>query len=61
MSTDPEWTSISFLKALNIIPDLMDQYNAGNGKQEKDLSVLQENVNTIWRREDDLKALKSRL
>jgi hypothetical protein len=46
---------------LEKIPSLIEKYQADTEKISKDLPVLQEIVNSTWRREDELKELKTEL
>lgn len=48
-----------FLNALDRIPKLMEQYRTENKKLEKDLPTLREVVGGTWKKEDELKQLKS--
>jgi hypothetical protein len=57
----PKLASTSFLKALERIPVLIDNHERSKEKAAKDIPVLQEVVNNTWRKEDDLRKLKSDL
>jgi hypothetical protein len=46
---------------LEKIPSLIEKYERENEKISKDLPVLQEVVNSVWRRENELKDLKTEL
>ncbi|GHT53658.1 DNA methylase [Bacteroidia bacterium] len=61
MANDPLLASQSFLKALDKIPLLIKKYQADTEKKLKDLPILQEIVNSTWRKEAELKDLKSEL
>lgn len=52
-------TAINFLNALDRIPKLIEQYKTKNEKLEKDLPTLREIVGGTWKKEDELKQLKS--
>ena len=47
--------------ALERIPKLIEQYKEKNVVYERDLPILQATVNSEWKKEDELKALKSEL
>ncbi len=61
IAKDPKLASASFLKALERIPILIDNHERSKEKVSKDIPVLQEVVNNTWRKEDDLRKLKSDL
>lgn len=50
---------MNFLNALARIPKLVEQYRAKNVEDEQDIPILQENVGGVWKKEDELKALKA--
>lgn len=50
---------MSFLNALERIPKLVEQYKAQNVTYERDIPILQETVGGVWKKEDELKALKA--
>jgi hypothetical protein len=58
---DPKLAVNYFLHALEKIPSLIEKYQSDTEKISKDLPVLQEIVNSAWRREDELKDLKTEL
>ena len=58
---DHKAAALNFLNALERIPKLIEQYRAQNTLLERDLPTLQEVVNGTWRKEEDLKKLKSEL
>jgi hypothetical protein len=49
------------MNALLKIPELIDTHQAQNERLQKDIPVLQEIANGKWRKEDDLKKLKTEL
>lgn len=49
----------NFLNALDRIPKLMEQYKSQNAAIEKDLPTLREIVGGTWKKENELKQLKS--
>ena len=51
---------MNFLNALERIPKLVEQYKAQNVTYERDIPILQETVGGVWKKEDELKALKGR-
>lgn len=48
-----------FLNALERIPKQMEQYKTENAKLEKDLPTLREVAGGTWKKEEELKQLKS--
>lgn len=56
---DTKATSMNFLNALERIPKLVEQYKVQNVTYERDIPILQETVGGVWRKEDELKALKA--
>jgi hypothetical protein len=61
MPADPKLAVNSFLHALEKIPTLIENHQKQNEKLQVDLPVLQEVVKSVWKKEDELKALKSEL
>ena len=59
--SDHKAAALNFLNALERIPKLVEQYRTQNGTMERDVPTLQEVVNGTWRKEEDLKNLKSEL
>lgn len=51
----------NILNALDRIPKLMEQYKSQNATIEKDLPTLREIVGGTWKKEEELKGLKSEL
>ena len=58
---DPIAAARNFLNALERIPSIIDQYKAKNEVLEKEIPQLQEIVGKVWKKEDELKQLKSEL
>ena len=58
---DTKAAARNFLNALERIPQIVEQYRAKNESIERDLPILQEVAGKTWRKEDELKALKSEL
>lgn len=50
---------MNFLNALERIPKLVEQYEVQNVTYERDIPILQETVGGVWKKEDELKALKA--
>jgi N12 class adenine-specific DNA methylase len=61
IASDPKLAVNYFLHALEKIPSLIEKYERENEKILKDLPVLREVTNSVWRREDELKDLKTEL
>ncbi|MDH6310056.1 N12 class adenine-specific DNA methylase/predicted RNA methylase [Dysgonomonas sp. PFB1-18] len=61
IATDPILASTNFLKALDRIPVLIEKYQSDNQKLEKDLPILKEVMTTTFKKEPELKELKSQL
>ncbi len=57
--SDHKAAATNFLNALDRIPKLMEQYKTENEKLEKDLPTLREVASGTWKKEDELKQLKS--
>ena len=57
--SDHKAAATNFLNALERIPKQMEQYKTENAKLEKDLPTLREIVSGTWKKEDELKQLKS--
>ena len=58
---DPVAAARNFLNALEKIPSTIDQYKAKNEVLEKEVPQLQEIAGKVWKKEDELKQLKSEL
>jgi len=61
IANDPKLASLNFMNALQKIPQLIEKYKRSNEKVQKDVPVLEEVVSGKWRKEDDLRELKSEL
>jgi N12 class adenine-specific DNA methylase len=61
IAKDPKLASISFLKALERIPILIDNHERFKDKAASDIPVLEEVINSQWRKEEELRKLKSDL
>ena len=58
---DPIAAARNFLNALERIPAIIDQYKAKNEVLEKEIPQLREIAGKTWKKEDELKQLKSEL
>ncbi len=58
---DPLLASKNFLNALEKIPNLIEKYQSENAKLSKDLPVLKNVIDSTFRKEPELKELKSQL
>ncbi|HCY42378.1 MAG TPA: DNA methylase [Prolixibacteraceae bacterium] len=61
MASDPKIAAQNFIHALDSMPRLLEKYKADNERISKDIPVLKEVVGAVWRKEDELKGLKSEL
>lgn len=61
MASDPKTAAQNFLNALDTMPKLLEKYQTDNDKLQKDIPVLKEVVEGMWRKEPELKALKDDL
>ncbi len=61
LAADPKTASQNFLNALDSMPKLLEKYQADNEKLVKDLPILKQVVEAVWKKEDDLKELKTEL
>jgi len=61
MAADPKVAAQNFIHALDSLPRLMEKYQAENERISKDIPVLKEVVEAVWRKEDELKELKTEL
>ncbi|MDH6313064.1 N12 class adenine-specific DNA methylase [Parabacteroides sp. PFB2-10] len=61
LAVDPVTASKNFINALDKIPSILDQYQEKNKKIEADIPVLKEVVNSSWKKEPELKELKTEL
>ena len=59
IAADPKLATMNFLNAMDRIPQLIEQHLERGVKLAGDLPILQQSVAGIWKREDDLKELKS--
>ena len=58
---DPVAAARNFLNALERIPSIIDQYKAKNEVLEREIPQLQKIAGKVWKKEDELKQLKSEL
>jgi hypothetical protein len=61
IASDPKLAVNYFLHALEKIPSLIEKYEKDNAKLSQDLPVLREVAQSVWKKEDELKKLKSKL
>jgi DNA-binding transcriptional regulator GbsR (MarR family) len=61
MAADPKVAAQNFIHALDSMPRLLEKYRAENERISKDIPVLKEVVEAVWRKEDELKELKTGL
>lgn len=61
IAVDPLLASKNFLGALEKIPNLMEKYQSDNQKLEKDIPILKEVVDSVFRKEPELRELKFQL
>lgn len=59
MASDPKLASLNFMNAIERIPKLIEQYEVTNKKMVEDISVLETIVAGSWKKEDELKELKT--
>ena len=58
---DTHAAAMNFLNALEKIPSVIEQYKAKNETLEREIPQLQEIAGKTWKKEDELKQLKSEL
>ena len=56
---DTKAAAMNFINALERIPKLVEQYREKNVEYERDIPILQQTVGGVWKKEDELKQLKS--
>ncbi|RKE52389.1 N-6 DNA methylase [Sphingobacterium detergens] len=61
MATDAKTASLNFLNALEKIPGILEQEQKKISELQKDLPILQEVVNGMWKKEQILSDLKTEL
>ncbi|MDR0429354.1 MAG: N-6 DNA methylase [Tannerellaceae bacterium] len=61
IAVDPITASKNFINALDKIPSMLEQYQEKNKTIEKDIPVLKEVVESSWKKEPELKVLKTEL
>jgi N12 class adenine-specific DNA methylase len=61
IANDPKLAVNYFLHALEKIPSLIEKYEKDNVTLSQDLPVLREIAQSVWKKEDELKTLKSEL
>ena len=61
IASDSKTAAQNFIHALDTMPRLLEKYKVDNEKISKDIPVLKGVVEAVWRKEDELKGLKSEL
>ncbi len=61
LAADPKLAAANFLNALDTMPALLEKYKANNEKLMKDIPTLKAVVESPWKKEDELKALKAEM
>ncbi|MDR2951316.1 MAG: N-6 DNA methylase [Prevotella sp.] len=61
LAVDPLTASKNFINALDKIPSMLEQYEEKNKRIEADIPVLKEVVESSWKKEPELRELKSQL
>lgn len=61
LAKDPNIAAQMFLRTFETIPPLLEKYQKESEKISKDIPILQEVVKETWKKEDQLKQLKSDL
>jgi N12 class adenine-specific DNA methylase len=61
IATDPKTAAANFLNALDTMPALLEKYKADNEKLIKDVPTLKTVVESVWKKEDELKGLKAEM
>jgi len=59
LASEPKLAALNFLNALERIPKLIEKYELEITKIAKDIPVMNEIVNGTWKKEDELKVLKT--
>lgn len=59
--SDPITAARNFINSLERIPQTIEQYKEKNAVLDKDIPLLKEIANKQWKKEDELKGLKSEL
>lgn len=61
IAADPELATASFLHALDKMQPMVERYEKERAKLAADIPILQELQRSTWRKEEELKALKTEL
>lgn len=61
IASDPILASMNFLNALEKMPGMMEKYEREKEKISADIPVLESVINSTWKKEDELKELKTEL
>lgn len=61
LAADPKTAAANFLNALDTMPALLEKYKSDNEKLMKDVPTLKAVVESVWKKEDELKGLKAEM
>lgn len=61
IATDPKLAAMNFLNALERIPKLIEKYQTDNERLSKDLPILKQVIDSTYKKEPELKDLKTQL
>ena len=61
LASDPKTAILTFLRAIETIPNLLEKYQKDTERISKDIPVLREVIGATWKKEDRLQQLKSDL
>lgn len=61
LAAEPKTAAANFLNALDTMPALLEKYKADNEKLMKDVPTLKAVVESPWKKEDELNALKAEM
>ncbi|MFR9542328.1 MAG: helicase-related protein [Rikenellaceae bacterium] len=59
IASDSKLATMNFINAIDRIPQLIEQHQARGEKLATDLPILQQSVSGVWKREDELRDLKT--
>lgn len=61
IATDPKLASMNFLNALEKMPTLIEKYQSDNERLSKDLPILKDVIDSVFKKDSELKELKAQL
>lgn len=61
IATEPKLASMNFLNALDKMPSLIEKYQNENTRLSKDLPILKDVIESVFKKEPELKELKAQL